>query len=555
MDASITRDFATAGIRRVRAVPGAPWPQGSGVRPRDPRRPCRCAGVAWAAVLSLSGLLLAPSSVLASSRSQAMHAKGLLAFQGQQWEEAYRFFDSAVREDPGDAAAVYYRGLTAGKLGNWGAALEDVERAVELRPELPGGALDAGILRLEAQQYPEAEAWLQRAHEQPRDRFRAALFLGMIRYRTGDDEGARRFFSEAERDPALRLAGQYYRALALLRQGHGEEAEALLKQVQTDGPSTDMGRLAAQYLAGSEQSSDGGRRARPWTLDGAVGFEYDSNVVLAPTDEEIKATRPIGREGDARGRVELGGSYRLVDADWIKATLAYDFYQSVHLNLRAFDLQGHRVRLDLASRPGGLRYGIAGQYAFYALNYQSYFQQGQGMPWLTVSEGDVAATQLFYRFRSRDFLRSPFEPYRDALNNAVGVRQSVRLGAAGRFLSVGYQFDDEAPESGHGDDFEAHGHQMDVRLDAPLGDWGSVTAGYQLRLDEYKESNSRSWQTDVDPGLRRHDAEHQLGIRIEHEFTAQVSAAISYIGVLHHSNLDPFDYDRNIVSSELRYRF
>lgn len=509
-----------------------------------------------ALVAVLSVLLLWAPSVSASGRSQALYAKGLIAFRAEQWDEAYRVFESAVQADPSDAVAVYYRGLTAGRLGIWNVAVEDVERAAEMQPDLPGAALDVGILSFEAQQYPKAEHWLQRAYTQPRDRFRAALFLGLVRYRLGDDRAAQPFLAEAEKDPALRVAARYYRALALLRQGQSDEGRAVLAQVKDEAPETGMGQVAAQYLA-APAAALGGRTAAgsPWTLHGDVGFEYDSNVVLAPNDGDVESSRGIGREGDGRIRFAAGGSYRVADTDWARATLSYDAYQSVHVNLTEFDLDGQRLRLALASQPGRIQYGIAATYDFYARDYQSFYQQVQGLPWLTVFEGPGAATQFYYRVGGRDFFRGPFEPYRDSMNNAVGARQFLRLGDAGRVLSVGYQFDDEAPRPSSGDDFQCQGHQLDAEVTFPVRKWGTATAGYRVRLDDYESPNSRSLSSDSDAGYRRHDAEQQFVLRFEHQFTPHVVLDVTGFGVLHHSNLEPFDYDRTIASAGLQYRF
>ena len=56
--------------------------------------------------------------------------------------------------------------------------------------------------------------------------------------------------------------------------------------------------------------------------------------------------------------------------------------------------------------------------------------------------------QVYYRLRGRDFAGQPFEPYRDAINNAIGLRQMFLLGAFDRTLTIGYQWSDNDPASG-----------------------------------------------------------------------------------------------------------
>src|SRR6185295_16725499 len=109
---------------------------------------------------------------------------------------------------------------------------------------------------------------------------------------------------------------------------------------------------------------------------------------------------------------------------------------------------------------------------FYALDYQSFYQEGLGTPWVAVAEGTTAATQLYYTLRGQDFFREPFDPGRDGIDNAVGLRQFALLGSPGRVLSGGVQFDTEDTVSNgpQGDQFEYNGYQADLTLALPILD-------------------------------------------------------------------------------------
>src|SRR5262249_51704968 len=160
-----------------------------------------------------------------------------------------------------------------------------------------------------------------------------------------------------------------------------------------------------------------------------------------------------------------------------------DFYQSIHFELTDFDLQEHRVRVDAASAPGTISYGISGRYGYDALDYRSFFQEALGTPWIAFAEGQAAATQLYYTVPGRDFLRRPFDPGRDAINHAVGARQLAALGSADRIASVGYQFDSEDTVSSGpmGRDFQYKGHQIDLGLVVPMPPFVRLDLGYLFR--------------------------------------------------------------------------
>lgn len=508
------------------------------------------------AVASALTVALSLHGAHANVRSQALYARGLIPFERGQWEQAYALFDRAVAADADDAVALYYRGLTLARLKQYAAAVRDIEHALQLNPTLPHAALDLGIAYFDGGQYTPAKAWLERAYQQGVERFTAAFFLGLTCYRTGDDAAAQKYFKEAEADPDLRPSAQYYAGLALYRQGKAEAARAEMQQVVREQPQSEIGK-AAQRAVGGEKPPPGGPAApqKPWLVYGEVGFQYDTNVVLAPSDAGVKVAEGITKQADGRAVIGLGGAYQLLKTDKGSLNAEYDFYQSVHFNLTQFDLQGHRLRFDALSPPGKWSYGLSGMYDFYALDYQSFFQEGLGTPWISLNESDTAATQAYYSVRARDFFREPYGPARNGINNALGIRQYFNLGTLGPgdwLLNFGYQFDAETMLNNglNARDFQNIGNQGDIDLRVPLYWLVQLELGYLFRLEDYQYPNSRA-----NFGFRRHDNEQQFAVALRRSLTENVSAEIDYFGVINNSNIPDFEYDRGIVAGSVRVSF
>jgi len=299
-----------------------------------------------------------------------------------------------------------------------------------------------------------------------------------------------------------------------------------------------------------------GPKGRPWSVYADGGFEYDSNVVLAPNDSTIKETRGISDEADGRFRADFGGRYRIDTGGSASVTLGYDFSQSIHFNLTQYDLQGHVLRAEASLPWRGVELGLTGDYEFYALDYRSYLQQGSGIPWITFFEGDRGATRLYYSLGGHDYLRAPFEPYLDSLHQAGGIRQLYLLSQDAGLLSLGYQLDYDDPVSDSGAEFEYLGHQLELTYARPLYDWAHLNAGYAFRLDDYDSVNSRTG-TELAPAgtKRRHDNQHQLALQLERELAPQWTIALAYIAVINNSNIEPFEYNRHVVGINLCYRF
>lgn len=508
--------------------------------------------------------LLAPSATWANAVSQALYTKGLIPFAAEHWNEAYKLFDEAVTADPNDPLAAYYRGLCAGRLGFPDVAKKEIERALRLWPALPGAALDLGIVYFDSQQYDQAEQWLRQAYENPNDRFQAALFLGISRYRQGDNGGASRYLQEAAKDPQLRPTAEYYSALVALRQNRGPEANQLLSDVRAAQPRSEIGQIANEYLTTGTTTAPPTAPIttaepalpKPWGVYAGGAFEYDSNVTLAPTENDVVPPDSPGDESDGRFVINAGGFYRVLQRPEATVSLGYDFGQSIHFSLREWDLQTHRIRGDVSGRAGFIGYGLATWYQFSLLDYEGFAHQGVGIPYVTFYEGRIAATQLYYRIRGTDYVAEPSDPFLDGVNNAVGVRQSFLLGAADRTISFGYQFDDESNEtvkvdgSKISDQFSYTGHQFDGLLSAGIAGWVNAVLGYSFHYMEYSEPSSFNLS-----GFHRRDRVHQVLAGLDRDIIPGLNARFWYIGTFDDSNTDEFRYDRHVVHLGVMYAF
>lgn len=495
-------------------------------------------------VAALAVALLA-AAAQANVKSHSLYARGLVPFNAGEWEVAYRFFDRALEADRTDALAWYYRGLTQARLGRTVEAVQDLEQASVLNPTLPHAALDLGIAYISAGRWEEARRSLERAYQQGHEKLTAAFFLGLTLYRLDDSSNALRYFNEAKVDAELAGAASYYAGLIQIQAEQVNAGRTDLEATTRALPESDIGRAAQEYLTTGSVSSPGpDDEAKPWSVYGGLNFEYDSNVTIGPGDTDFNT--PVDISGEADGRVVLraGGRYSFLNSEQLSLLGTYDFSQSIHFDLTEYDLQGHRLGLNLGSQSGAFSYGMATGYNFFALNYQTFFQEGMGTPWATYAINDWTSTQAYYTIRGRDFFRAPFEPGRDAVNHAFGLRQYFTFGDPRSILSAGYQFDieDTISNGPQGRTFAYQGQQFDVDFRLPVWDDGQIQLAYVFRYDDYDHLES-GWTL-----KRRQDDEHQFVVAAAKPISDYVSLQLSYAGVINNSNVTEFEYDRHIVS-------
>ena len=336
-----------------------------------------------------------------------------------------------------------------------------------------------------------------------------------------------------------------------------------------------MAAAARPYLSQEIETAPRGIRAgttRSWTAFGKLGFEYDSNVVAGPSSkvDERSNTPPkpaqlpgsqtdVSGKGDGRVVLSAGGDYRLVDNDVWSLSMGGEVDSSIHFSLSDFDLLGFPLWLEVASHWGELRYGLAGEWRYYLLNYENFYQEGLLTPWLSFPEAEGLSGQVYYTFRGRDFFKKPFDPGRDGINHAIGLRQQAQLEDLEVTLTGGLQYDKEDTISnlamGAGPEFQYNGYQFDLGARYALNQLMRFDVSYLVRIEDYDNPNSFAGAPNSSFQFRRHDNAHFFLIGGEYDLTDSVALTADFLAVINGSNIPNFDYDRFIISPGVRIRF
>ncbi len=494
----------------------------------------RCVPLALAAVC-----VLAASAGYASQESQRLYSLGLVEFHAGRFERALDLFDRATQADPRDPYARYYRGVTEGRLNRLDDAIADLRAALEIKPDLDQARLDLGVALEQSGDYTAAAETLARAQAAPSTEAEASLFLGIAQLRLHQIEAAQvNFQRAAEHDANLRVQSLYYQGVSDYESGNLASARERFTEVAAAGTATEIGREANAFLAKIREV----QRSR-YELHGAVGFEYDSNVVLATDDTSAGSSLAISNRADGRFTLATGGSAVAWRSEQSQLSVGYDFFQSLHFDLTSFNLQNHSLRAAFSSARSIVDYGIAGSYDFYLLDTDGFLHEFSALPWLTVPEGKLGRTELFYRVRRRQFIQEVYTE-RSALNHSLGLQQFFYLGGkADRYLLAGYRFDREDPIRADGDQFSYDGHELDLGVGwlFPQKILGQVS--YEFRHEMYApESNGRL------------DDESRFVVLAQKQLTDRLTLTAAYFGNINNSNTLGFDYTRHIGSLTLEMR-
>jgi len=504
-------------------------------------------------VLLLLLLQCAAGIALASEESELLTTRGVVELhqgfhaeaQGAAEEAARRFagalqlFASAVEADPSDVYALYFKGVAAGRMGRWDAAVTDLRSVLDINPELTQARLELGIALVKSGQYEEAVTWLTRAQQVPDLDATASFYLGLAQLHLQEWSDARQSFARAARtDSEFAVVSRYYLALVELQAGNRETATELFSLVAREArPDSAIRAEAEQFLIGLQQGQ--WPTVRPYQLYAVAGLEYDSNVQLAPTSDQAG----FDQQADGRAVLSAGGNYTLWQTRPVQLRAGYDFFQSLHFDLSDFNVQANRVTVQATGGMGIVSGGVLGAYDYYLRETDSYMQEGEAFPWLTVAE-EWGRSQVFYRFRRRDFKEAAVRDALDSLGHTVGFDQYVYLGIPDRYLVGGYRYDLLDPADGAQDVFMYHANQG----------WGGIGWMWPLAIS-----------TELDFAYRVKDYRAASGGRVDNEYRVICSAfkpvavytsvGLTYFGTFNESNQPVYQYNRHIVSLSVQVRF
>ncbi len=487
----------------------------------------------------------------ASQQSELLYSRGLVEFHAARYQPALDLFQQAVDADPEDVYALYYRGVTRGRMEDYPGAIADLRAVLQRKPDLAQATLELGIALAQDGQDAEAVPILEQAQRDPALEAQASLFLGLSQLRLRQREAAvGNLQRAAARDPGLQVPARYYQGVATYQAGEWATAEEHFAYVEETSPASALGREAAAMLRNLRAGRPGQPSTRPFELYGATALQYDTNVALAPSDQTLKTGFDISDQSDFRASFLAGG--RAIPLRWDRdgwvgeLSLGYEFFQSLHFDLTDFNLQDHRPYLAVVTNVDRFQLGLLGRYDYYLQggDLDSFLSQGTVLPWFGIAEGSFGRTELFFRWRLRDYLQLPYNGLLDANNYSPGIVQYGYLDGPQRYAWVGYRFDREDPRHAIGDAYGYNGNEATAGLSLEIVPGFGIETSYAFRNENYFSASDG-----------RTDREHLTTFVARKQLIEHLWLVAAYIGDINNSNQDTFRYRRHIGSLGVEARF
>jgi tetratricopeptide (TPR) repeat protein len=494
-------------------------------------------------------------------------AQAIVDFDDKRYDEALANLRRALQLEPDHVEALYYTGVVLMAVRRPAEAVPFLERARRRAPGDPVIAFQLGLAHFAQEQYEPAQPLLEQAFRAQPTLDGLGYYVGFLRYRQKDYRGALRAF-EAGRasDPEIQQLTRLYAGLALAALGLPAQAAAEVERALRLAPGSPV-TGAAERLRDAVAAV--GRQERRLAVELRLGVFYDDNVRVlpdrvdpaSPDDDPLVA---VIRAQAPENRQTLGELFglRLQYAWWRspewEATVGYSFFLTYNNEAPDFNITDHLVWADAVYKTSlrGRPVNVGLQYAFDALflDDDEFLRRSTVTLFATVEPSRRHLTQLLARYQNKEFnetLPTPAEESRDADNWMVGGLHFFRFAEDRHFVKVGYQFDrDDA-----GRNFEYHGHRILLGAQYTLP-WYGIRLGYDLDVHIRDYRNTHSLLPSFDPGhRRRHDTEVTHVFRATVPLPWSLTLSAEYLKIDNHSNLQVFEFSRNVTSLTLSWSY
>jgi len=515
--------------------------------------------------MSLCLFLLAPIALTPQAEAQEepdappsfdydlAFTKGIAQFNQGKYREAIEAFQRALAAKPDDVDALYHLGVALRKDDRHREARDVLQKALTLAPGMDKIHFDLAVTHYALGNDREALAALDLAERADPNDALISYYQGLAFHRLGDFEhSVPRFLRSVALSPSLGLTAHYYAGVGLYRRGLLDEARDELSEVLRIDPVSAPANSARALLA---QIGTTAKMAKPWDLAVSTAAQYDSNVILLAGNSSLPAG--ISQQHDNRAVLYLQGGYRVLDLWAWRIEGRYSFYQSLHQDLDAFNVQHHQAEVITRYRSGkaqrSVSYELAYTFSDAIVDDSGFLRTHAVTPTVTLAETGATFTQLQYGLTKKDFVDTPMfatNDDRDATNQAVGLSQTVLFAGSG-LVRVGYRFDRDATGSSPTqDDWAYRAHQVSAAFTSPLLTGVRLDLDAAYTLQRYQHTNSYSTTGEV-----RDDDQQVYTAGLSRTFFGWMTARLQEVYSKNASNIEAFRYDRGISSLTISASF
>jgi len=470
--------------------------------------------------------------------------KGIYLFRQENYDEALDEFHEIFSKDPGSSLAAYYLGLTYKRMQDYAEARKYLESSLELTPKIKGALIELIDLLYRINDFEAAKKWIAIAEEEGIRPAQAKFLKGLTLQKSSEFGEAVKAFEDAmDLDERLTQSANYQIGICYLKMKKFRYAREVFEDTFAMDPYSDIANYADRYIDALDKKLE---RTKPFHFNAKIGFEYDSNVVLKPSDSPFATT--ISEQEDTRQVYETGCDYTFrSDDDMFSLKTGYDLYISKHNDFGRYDLFGNsfqaqgNILLDniLVTFPVNFNHYIVSD-----KNYLASVSIGNINNFL-ISGSHLGQLGVIYKYD--DFMRpTTISDDQRSGNEMIGTVAWFWFFAENKgFITGRYTFDRDWAK---GDNWKFYGNKISAGVLIPIWDRMKISVNGEINFQDFDNSHSLF-------DMERKDQTRAISSLFTYEIIKNLEFQVRYTYIDTKSSLSIYEYDRHVVGSALEFKY
>lgn len=493
--------------------------------------------------LLISSCFLTNTLLATNGNFEELLKNGIYQFRHENYDEALEIFKKLRESDPNSCLAAYYLGLTYKRVENYTEAKAHLEASLNMTPKIKRALIELIDLLYRLDETEEAKNWIKVAQDEGVRPAQAAFLKGLILLKAAEYENAIKAFEDAKSlDVQLTQSADYQIGIAYMRLSKFEDAKGIFENIVSLDPHADIAEYASAYIDAIERKL---KREKPLNLSLRFAFEYDSNVLLKPSDTAL--VTQITDEDDTRQIYDFKGDYTFRAPDnpltlktgyALRISKQNDFgrYDTIINN---FTVQPN-ISFDniLMTFPVNYSHTIVDE-----KNYLSAVALGNIN---NILLGKSQMAQLGGIYKYKDYLRPPYGDEDRTGNELIGTGGLFYFFANNKgFLNLRYSFNKDWTE---GSNWEYCGNKISAGILIPFWKIFKFNLQGEAFLQHFDNTH-----TVYDK--KRKDQSYSVSSLLSCELIENTELQVQYTYVNNQSNLNIYEYDRHVISGAVQYKF
>ena len=350
------------------------------------------------------------------------------------------------------------------------------------------------------------------------------------------------FKTAKELDSSLASAADYQTGLAYLKEKRFKEAQGVFKDVIVFDPNSNLADFSNEYMNALKRKEEAEKPLR--LTFGAYG-EYDSNVVLKPSDATVAAN--VTDKADWREVYTFLGEYRQKITERFSISPQYSLYRAHQNDLGILNVTSHTFTVIPNYNIDKGTIGLPVGYNYTEVGESKYLTTLSATPTLNYMMGKAEMAQFTFQYQKNDFSRTPVIPDEDRDSNyfsgGLGLYHFFKQNTG--FFGIHYGLNKDFTK---GVDWKYHGNRFDATVMYPFLKRFKASISGEAFLQDFDDINT------VFQVVRRDQVYTASGF-LSYNFWKEAELQFRYTYVKDNSNIALYDYDRNVYSLGLQYRY